>query len=100
MRFSTKIYMGIRNIGDAEDSGEVYFGTMKELIEKQILRLSKVTIRKRIEIVFAADQQVVINRLNGTRVQKELTMELMLDEAEALMNNFESTNDTDDAEDD
>lgn len=85
MRFSTKMYMGVRNVGDRDDEGTVWHESVQDLFERLIWWLGKTTPRKRIEIVIASDKQQVVNRLMSTKAREELSNESMFDEVTQMM---------------
>jgi len=101
MNLTTKVYMGVRTIGNSDDPGQIWEGPMTELIKKLIPYLSKATLKKRIDITIGYEEIHVVNHIMGTRANKKIQNEEILDAAEEMMARINSGESlaTDDPED-
>lgn len=57
MKLTTKVHAAARNVGDARDSGELFHGELREVIEWLIAKLAKTSMATRIEICLARTQE-------------------------------------------
>lgn len=56
MKASTIIYVGIRNIGERSDPGQIFNGTLKESVLWLAQRLNEVTMADRIAVGIGRDE--------------------------------------------
>lgn len=83
MKANTVIHMGIRNIGDANDSGQYFEGMMKDSILWMAAQLSQMHMKKSIAIGIGRSKADVMARLDlkkGPGTQAMLGLQSMLDE--------------------
>lgn len=85
MRFTTEMYLGIRNVGDKEDQGMIWFEPLQDLIKRIIWWLEKTTPRKRIVIALSSDRQQVVNQLAATQTQEPVGGDAVFAEVLGLM---------------
>lgn len=74
MRLTTTVCIGIRNVGDAADQGDFFTGTLKDALAWQIDKMQKLSIARRIEVVFGRNEDEVRVGLNLSKSTTTLQM--------------------------
>ena len=67
MRSNTRVNVGIRNIGDARDTGDFFEGSLKEALAFLIQKISQISVARRISIVIARSHDEVMTGLELKR---------------------------------
>lgn len=81
MRSNTQIVMGIRNVGDAADNGEIHSGTLKECLMWGIEKIGSISMARRIVLVIGRNEDEVNVGLDLKRGNARITVDMqsMLD---------------------
>lgn len=96
MRGDTKVCVGFRNVGDANDEPQyMNEAPLTDVIRVLIQYLGGVTMNKRIEIIVGRDPEYIKKRMEESRAAKAVRLEEFDDQINALMERGPS----DDAED-
>lgn len=85
MKGSTKVFAAVRNVGDANDSGEVFEGTTLDMIRWFAGWIAKCSLATRVDLAIGRNAESVERRIIASKAMQSADSESFLDEVELIM---------------